>query len=37
MIEIKIDGYSDLIITIEEATNLGIEQAIMQLRKIINV
>ena len=29
--------YSDLMITIEEGSNLGIEQAMMQLRKMINV
>jgi acetolactate synthase-1/3 small subunit len=29
--------YSNLMITIEEGSNLGIEQAMMQLRKIINV
>ena len=37
MTEVEIDGYSDLRITIEEYSNLGIEQAMMQLRKIINV
>lgn len=37
MTEVEVGGYSDLMITIEEATNLGIEQAMMQLRKIINV
>jgi acetolactate synthase small subunit len=37
MTEGEIGGYSDLMITIEEGTNLGIEQAMMQLRKIINV
>ena len=37
MTEGEIGGYSDLRITIEENTNLGIEQAMMQLRKIINV
>ena len=37
MTEVEIDGYSDLKITIEEYSNLGIEQAMMQLRKIINV
>ena len=37
MTEGEIGGYSDLMITIEEASNLGIEQAMMQLRKIINV
>lgn len=37
MTEVQIGGYSDLMITIEEASNLGIEQAMMQLRKIINV
>jgi acetolactate synthase-1/3 small subunit len=37
MTESKIGGYSDLMITIEEGSNLGIEQAMMQLRKMINV
>ncbi|MCB2294748.1 ACT domain-containing protein [Clostridium algoriphilum] len=37
MEECEIGGYSDLRITIEEYSNLGIEQAMMQLRKIINV
>jgi len=37
MTECEIGGYSDLIITIDEVSNLGIEQAMMQLRKIINV
>jgi acetolactate synthase-1/3 small subunit len=37
MTEGEISGFSDLKITIEENTNLGIEQAMMQLRKIINV
>jgi len=37
MTEGEINGYSDLRITIEEVSNLGIEQAMMQLRKIINV
>ena len=37
MTEGEIGGYSDLRITIEEGSNLGIEQAIMQLRKMINV
>ena len=37
MTEVEINGYSDLRITIEEVANLGIEQAMMQLRKIINV
>ena len=37
MTEGEINGYSDLRITIEEVANLGIEQAMMQLRKIINV
>jgi acetolactate synthase-1/3 small subunit len=37
MAEGKSGGYSDLMITIEEGSNLGIEQAMMQLRKMINV
>ena len=37
MEECEIGGYSDLKITIEECSNLGIEQAMMQLKKIINV
>jgi len=37
MTEGTIDGYSDLRITIEEYSNLGIEQAMMHLKKIINV
>ena len=37
MTEGEIGGYSDLMITIDEVANLGIEQAMMQLRKIINV
>ena len=37
MEESDIGGYSNLRITIEEYSNLGIEQAMMQLRKIINV
>ena len=37
MAECEIGGYSDLMITIEEGSNLGIEQAMMQLRKIVNV
>jgi acetolactate synthase small subunit len=37
MTEGESNGYSDLRITIEEVANLGIEQAMMQLRKIINV
>lgn len=37
MTEGEIGGYSDLMITIEEGSNLGIEQAMMQLRKMINV
>jgi len=37
MTEGTIDGYSDLRITIEEYSNLGIEQAMMHLRKIISV
>ena len=37
MTEGESEGYSDLRITIEEYSNLGIEQAMMQLRKIINV
>jgi acetolactate synthase-1/3 small subunit len=37
MSEGELGGYSDLMITIEEGSNLGIEQAMMQLRKMINV
>jgi acetolactate synthase-1/3 small subunit len=37
MSEGEIAGYSDLMIIIEEVSNLGIEQAMMHLRKIINV
>jgi acetolactate synthase-1/3 small subunit len=37
MSEGELGGYSDLMITIEEGSNLGIEQAMMQLKKIINV
>ena len=37
MTEGEVGGYSDLRITIEEGSNLGIEQAMMQLRKMINV
>lgn len=37
MTEGEIGEYSNLMITIEEGSNLGIEQAMMQLRKIINV
>jgi acetolactate synthase small subunit len=37
MTEVEVGGYSDLRITIEECSNLGIEQAMMQLRKMINV
>ena len=37
MTEGETSGYSNLRITIEEYSNLGIEQAMMQLRKIINV
>lgn len=37
MTEGEFGGYSNLRITIEEYSNLGIEQAMMQLRKIINV
>ncbi|GEM_PF-566283 len=37
MTEGEFGGYSDLRITIDEYSNLGIEQAMMQLRKIINV
>lgn len=37
MTEGEIGGYSDLMITIEEGSNLGIEQAMMQLRKMVNV
>ncbi|MFT5874113.1 MAG: acetolactate synthase-1/3 small subunit [Clostridium sp.] len=37
MTECEIGGYSDLKITIDEGYNLGIEQAMMQLRKIINI
>lgn len=37
MTECEIAGHSDLMITIEEDTNLGIEQAMMHLRKVINV
>ena len=37
MTEEQIDGYSDLRITIKEEENLGIKQAMMQLKKIINV
>jgi acetolactate synthase-1/3 small subunit len=37
MTEGESGGYSDLMITIEEGSNLGIEQAMMQLRKMINV
>lgn len=37
MTESELGGYSDLRITIEEGANLGIEQAMMQLRKMINV
>ena len=37
MKEGEFGGYSDLMITIEEGSNLGIEQAMMQLRKIVNV
>jgi len=37
MTEGEIGGYSDLMITIEEYSNLGVEQAMMHLRKIINV
>ena len=37
MTEGDVGGYSDLRITIEEGSNLGIEQAMMQLRKMINV
>ncbi|MGH4119762.1 ACT domain-containing protein [Clostridium sp.] len=37
MTEGEFGEYSNLKITIEEGSNLGIEQAMMQLRKIINV
>jgi len=37
MTEGTIEGYSNLRITIEEYSNLGMEQAMMHLRKIINV
>jgi acetolactate synthase small subunit len=37
MTEDQTDGYSDLRITIKEEGNLGIKQAMMQLKKIINV
>lgn len=37
MTEGEFGEYSSLRITIEEGSNLGIEQAMMQLRKIINV
>lgn len=37
MTEGEFGEYSNLMITIEEGSNLGIEQAMMQLRKIINV
>ncbi len=37
MTEGELGEYSDLKITIEEGSSLGIEQAMMQLRKIINV
>jgi len=37
MTQAPIGGHTNLMITIEEVTNLGIEQAMMQLRKIINV
>ncbi|MBK5239949.1 ACT domain-containing protein [Clostridium sp.] len=37
MTEGEFGEYSNLNITIEEGSNLGIEQAMMQLRKIINV
>ncbi|MCJ7688265.1 MAG: hypothetical protein MUO60_02925 [Clostridiaceae bacterium] len=37
MTEGEFGEYSNLKITIEEGSKLGIEQAMMQLRKIINV